>query len=300
MYDFGFMIFDWRETSADGMHRLVAAVYDYFSLCGKSRCECAAQRGATPKLLRGRRTAAMGCACEDHGPRQSRRDCVRGRVCENAGGIVAADCIRHARHGFSGAVVFERQEEEPRIARITRMNLDAFSNQRDQRNQRFAIFLPCGREYAGRLGTRGFVVSHGVGTCGQPRVAARPQLWASLRNPGGVGTGSCARREHPISRGLSGGMPVPRGRLALVDASFAFRWRGTGETPVLQHSRDGYAPFSFSFASSSAYSAPPRFVSFASRWHATGWKPVVQDRLEAYPTPRRRHPPPVRESSSFN
>ena len=133
------MIFDLKETSADGMRGLVAAVYD-------RRCECAALRRATPKLLRGGRTAAMGCACEDHGPRQSQRDRVRGRVRENAGGAVAADCIRHARPGYSGAVSFESQEEEPLIARITRMNLDASSNQHHKRHPRFSIFLPCVRD----------------------------------------------------------------------------------------------------------------------------------------------------------
>ena len=42
------------------------------------------------------------------------------------------------------------------------------------------------------------------------------------------------------------------------------------------------------FASSSARSAPPRFVPFSSHWRGTGWKPVFHDRLEAYPPPSPR------------
>jgi hypothetical protein len=165
---------------------------------------------------------------------------------------VAADCIRHAQHGFSDAVAFEHQEEGPRIARITRMNLDASSN---PRNQRFSTFLPCGCEHAGGLGTRGFVASDRLGTCG-----------------------SGARREHPILRGLSGGMPClvagsPLGTLHSLSAGAEQARRpfsNTAGTAMLR------------------FLSPSRFVSFAFRWHPTGWKPAVQDWLEAYPPPRLR------------
>jgi hypothetical protein len=69
---------------------------------------------------------------------------------------------------------------------------------------------------------------------------------------------------------------------ALRFVSFASRWRGTGETPVLQHSRDGYAPIPIPLR------LPPRALRLcvslpvASRWRGTGWKPVFHDRLEAY------------------
>ena len=60
------------------------------------------------------------------------------------------------------------------------------------------------------------------------------------------------------------------------------KWTVLGETPVLQHSRDGYAPIFFSFASSFACSAPLRFASFASRWRGTGETPVLQHSRDGY------------------
>ena len=63
--------------------------------------------------------------------------------------------------------------------------------------------------------------------------------------------------------------------------SFAFRWRGTGETPVLQHSRDGYAPFPFPLCVFPRVLCAFAFRFIRLHWRRTGWKPVFHDRQEA-------------------
>ncbi len=114
-----------------------------------------------------------------------------------------------------------------------------------------------------------------------------------------------SRHETGVCSWMGGGWSAMRvGSLALPFAQQAgCRFSVTGWMPAFHHRLEARPTRPAPFASSSACSAPPRFVSFASRWREqagsplsmTGWKPILR-----IPSPLRLPPRALRLRVSFH